>query len=236
MDLSGRNAIVVGAGRALGPQIVDALIGAKARVLVDSSPSGVGATREGATLVPLGTLGWDRFFDSCEASAGPVDILVHSPKIVEGKSALELSRSELTRVIEVELVDVLDCVQEAARRMAKRRKGRIITLVSMSGKTGVHKGVAAYAAAKGGVVAFCRSLAAEVAPLGVTVNCIATALFEPQVASATADHRLELTRGIPVGRFGQPVEAAHAVLYLAADEAAFVTGETLNLSGGRFMD
>lgn len=236
MDLTDRVAVVVGADRGVGPQIVEALEKAKAKVIIEAPSHGARQHKGSATVIPRAASGWAEFFDLCEAAAGPIDILVQSPTIVQSKSALEVGHDEMSRIIDQELVDVIDCIGEAARRMAVRRRGRIITLVSMSGKTGVHKGVAAYAAAKGGVIAFSRSLAAEVAPLGVTVNCIATALFEPQVATASAQHRAELTQGIPVGRFGRPAEAAHAVLYLAAEEGGFVTGETLNLSGGRFMD
>jgi 3-oxoacyl-[acyl-carrier protein] reductase len=120
--------------------------------------------------------------------------------------------------------------------MAKRGRGRIIVFASMSGKTGPHHNVGPFAAAKGGLLAFVRVLAAELAEHGVTVNGIATALFEPQVAAMTEEKRAALRRGIPVGRFGRPDEAAHAVLFLASGKAGFVTGECLNLSGGRFMD
>jgi NAD(P)-dependent dehydrogenase (short-subunit alcohol dehydrogenase family) len=120
--------------------------------------------------------------------------------------------------------------------MVARGRGRLISFASMSGKTGVHPGVGPYAAAKGGLITFSRVLAAELAPTGVTVNCIAMALMEPQVAVLTEEHRREVLKGVPVGRFGRSEEAAAAVLYLASDNAGYVTGETLNLSGGRFMD
>jgi NAD(P)-dependent dehydrogenase (short-subunit alcohol dehydrogenase family) len=119
--------------------------------------------------------------------------------------------------------------------MADRQYGRIITFGSMSGKTGSHKGVAPFAAAKGGLYAFARALASDIASTGVTVNSIATALFDVQVA-AGSEHMNEVIKGIPVGRVGRSSEAAHAALYLASREAGYVTGETLNLSGGRFMD
>jgi len=114
--------------------------------------------------------------------------------------------------------------------------GRIVVFCSMSGKTGVHTNVAPFAAAKGGLLAYLRVMAAELAAAGVTVNAVATSLFESQVASLAPDERQELTRGIPVRRFGRADEAAHAALFLASRNAAFITGETLNLSGGRFMD
>lgn len=111
-----------------------------------------------------------------------------------------------------------------------------MAFISMSGKTGVHKHVAPYAAAKGGLVTFSRVLAAETAHTGVTVNLIATALFDVQIAGKTAEERAIIESGIPVGRAGRSREAAHAAMFLASRDAAYVTGETLNLSGGRFMD
>jgi len=149
---------------------------------------------------------------------------------------LAVTAAELRDVIEQDLVQVVLFMQEAARRMVKRQRGRIIVFASMSGKTGAHHNVSPFAAAKGGLLAFVRAMAAEIAPSGVTVNAIATALFEPQVAAMSEEKRAGLKTGIPVGRFGRPEEAAQAVLYLASQNAGYVTGECLNLSGGRFMD
>jgi NAD(P)-dependent dehydrogenase (short-subunit alcohol dehydrogenase family) len=142
----------------------------------------------------------------------------------------------MRNVIDRELLLPALFMQEAARRMVPRGHGRIIVFTSMSAKTGVHTHVGPFAAAKGGLIAFARVMAAELAAKGVTVNAIATALFEPQVAALGAGAREQLARGIPVGRFGKPEEAAHAALYLASPYGAYVTGETMNLSGGRFMD
>ena len=147
-----------------------------------------------------------------------------------------LLRGEARAVAEAEMVQPALQMQEAARRMSAAGYGRIIVFASMSAKTGVHHNVAPYAAAKGGLLAFARVLAAETAEHGVTVNGIATALFEPQVKTMTEEKRTSLKGGIPVGRFGRSEEAAHAVLFLASANAGFVTGECLNLSGGRFMD
>jgi NAD(P)-dependent dehydrogenase (short-subunit alcohol dehydrogenase family) len=149
---------------------------------------------------------------------------------------LEGSPEAFRAVVESELVGPMTCLREAGRRMADRGRGRIISFSSMSGKTGVHPGVGPFAAAKGGLIAFSRVLAAELAPRGVTVNVIATSLFEPQVAVLDDDHRKRVLAGIPVGRFGRSVEAADAALFLASDDAGYITGETLNMSGGRFMD
>lgn len=229
-----RTVMVVGAGTGLGAAIVDAFRQADATVVVDA-----GAARADCITVALDygvASGLTEAFDAAEAAAGPLDILVLAAKPVATAKFLDVPADELRKVIEQELVWFALLMQEAARRMAARGRGRIITLCSMSGKTGVHQHVGPYAAAKGGLITLSRVLAAELGQTGVTVNAIATALFEPQVAHHPEARRAEIARGIPVGRFGRPSEAAHAVLFLASEQAGYITGETLNLSGGRFMD
>jgi NAD(P)-dependent dehydrogenase (short-subunit alcohol dehydrogenase family) len=174
--------------------------------------------------------------DACEAAAGPLDVLVCAAPPVGQVLVLDMDPGDFRRTVEAELTVPALLMQEAGRRMARRGNGRIISLFSMSAKTGVHTKVAPFAAAKGGLLAYSRVMAAELAPAGVTVNAIATSLFEPQVAVLEPEERQSLSKAIPVRRFGKVSEAAHAVLFLASKEAGFVTGETLNLSGGRFMD
>jgi NAD(P)-dependent dehydrogenase (short-subunit alcohol dehydrogenase family) len=239
-EFSGRAVAIVGGSVGVGPAVVQAFLDHGAHVAsgerAAEPPAGLppGARPFALQLEkPASVVG---FLDRCEAELGGLDVLVMSPSPVKVGKVLETSPEDIRRVIGQELTDVALCLQEAARRMAARRGGRIISFVSMSGKTGVHPGVGPYAAAKGGVIAFSRVLAAELAASGVTVNCIATALFEPQVAVLPEEHRREVLKGVPVGRFGRSEEAAQAVLYLASRNAGYVTGETLNLSGGRFMD
>jgi NAD(P)-dependent dehydrogenase (short-subunit alcohol dehydrogenase family) len=239
-EFAGKAVAIIGATDGVGPAVLSAFLTRGARVAAGILGDGDAAeVAAGAVAMPLAltdAAAVMRFLDRCEAELGGLDVLVMSPRPVRPGKFLELPAGELRQVIEEEFVAVALCLQESARRMVRRGGGRIISFVSMSGKTGVHTGVAPYAAAKGAVIALSRVMAAELAASGVTVNVIATALFEPQVAVLPEAHRKELTRGIPVGRFGRSEEAAHAVLYLASRDAGYVTGETLNLSGGRFMD
>ncbi|MGK9051105.1 SDR family NAD(P)-dependent oxidoreductase [Neorhizobium petrolearium] len=228
-DLSGRRSVVIGAGYGVGPAVVSALAAAGAAVITDATDAPAGDY-----IAPGGTPA--EFIDRCVERLGGIDVLVVSSRPVKNKPVLEMTPDELRDVAEDELVVPALQMQEAARRMAKAGYGRIIVFASMSAKTGVHHDVAPYAAAKGGLLAFARVLAAETAEHGVTVNGIATALFEPQVKTMTEEKRARLKGAIPVGRFGRSEEAAHAVLFLASRDAGFVTGECLNLSGGRFMD
>ena len=229
-EFKGMNVAVIGAADGVGPAVVDALRGAGARLAVDS-----GSSHAPDAIIPLDH-GPAAFIERCETELGELDVLVISARPVANKPVLAVTAEEFREVVEHDLVQAALCMMEAARRMVKRRRGRIIVFASMSGKTGPHHNVGPFAAAKGGLLAFVRVMAAELAEHGITVNGIATALFEPQVAAMSDDRRAALKRGIPVGRFGRSEEAAHAVLFLASNKAGFVTGECLNLSGGRFMD
>jgi len=227
-NLDGQRALVAGAGHGAGPAVVAALRGAGATLVVDEGHFD-GLTELGRHE-PAGLI------DRAAEALGGLDILVLSPPPVRNKPVLDMTPDELRTVVEAELTVPALQMQAAARLMRKAGHGRIVAFMSMSGKAGVHHGVAPYAAAKGGMLTFMRVLAAETAGDGVTVNGIATALFETQAATMTDEKRNRLRGQIPVGRFGTSEEAAHAVLYLTSPLAGFVTGECLNLSGGRFMD
>lgn len=239
-EFAGRAVAIVGGSIGVGPAVVAAFLERGARVA--SGEEGTGhpdSLPQAARAIPLDLATADSrqvFLDRCEAELGGLDVLVMSARPFKTAKILDTAPDHLARVIEEELIQIALLLQETARRMAARGRGRIISFVSMSGKTGVHQGAGPYAAAKGGLVTFSRVLAAELASTGVTVNCIATALMEPQVAPWTEERRRETVQEIPVRRFGRSDEAAHAVLYLASDKGGYVTGETMNLSGGRFMD
>lgn len=232
-EFQGCSVVVVGADVGLGPAILEAFVEAGAKVATDS------AKAHGAGTLPLDGITPAQiaaFLDAAAGKAGPLDILVLAARPVETARFLDVPAERLRTIIERELVWYALVMQEAGRRMAANGRGRIITLTSMSGKTGVHPGAGLWAAAKGGVIALSRVMAAELGGSGVTVNVIANALMQPQVEHMDAAERAHLARNIPVGRFGQPREAAHTVLFLASDDAGYITGETVNLSGGRFMD
>lgn len=227
-SLDGQKTLVLGAAHGVGPEVVAALAAAGARLAVDSGgPSGAQSIEDAHPV---------RLVDRAAERLGGLDVLVLCAPPVRNKPVLDMTPDEMRAVVEAELVIPALQMQAAARIMAANRFGRIIAFLSMSGKAGVHHHVAPYAAAKGGLLSYLRVLAAETAEQGVTVNGIATALFEPQTATMPAEKQDRLRTQIPVGRFGRSNEAAHAVLYLASPLAGFVTGECLNLSGGRFMD
>jgi 3-oxoacyl-[acyl-carrier protein] reductase len=232
-------ALVFGAQEVIGQVVVDALSALGTHVLACDS---VGLTASFVDQKDPRAVKHDlrgpieKLFERCEDVVGPIEALICVPPPVEQILVADMPPEMLRRVVEDELVVPALLMAGAARRMSARRFGRIVTFCSMSAKTGVHTRVAPFAAAKGGLLAYVRVMAAEYAKTGVTVNAVATALFEPQVERLPPEERAELAKGVPVGRFGRPAEAAAAALYLCSDDAGFVTGETLNLSGGRFMD
>ncbi|VCU71286.1 3-oxoacyl-[acyl-carrier-protein] reductase FabG [Pigmentiphaga humi] len=240
LDLAGLSVLVIGAEGGVGPAVVAGFDAHGARTCVgllaaDAAPPGgrpALAVPQGCVDDPAALRG---FLDRCDAVNGPVEVVAYvSPPVTVGR-ALELDDAAYARVIRDELLLPVLLLRESARRMAARGFGRLLSFCSMSGKTGVHPGVSPYAAAKGGLIAFSRSLAAELAPQGVTVNVIATALFDVQV-NKTGEALHEVVKGIPVGRVGRSQEAAAAALFLASRQSGYITGETVNMSGGRFMD
>ena len=166
---------------------------------------------------------------------GVPDILVANAGVgdVEYPGAWELEEDAWDRVLVVNLKGVYNCVRAVLPHLIERKWGRIIAIASTSGITGGTSGIH-YAASKGGVIALCRALARECAPFGVTVNVIAPSKIDTDLLrSVTPPERIpELIRKIPVGRLGKPEDIARAVLFFAEEEAGYVTGQVLTVSGG----
>ncbi|MET4575692.1 SDR family NAD(P)-dependent oxidoreductase [Ottowia thiooxydans] len=240
-EFAERVVAVVGGNVGVGPAVVKAFKECGAKVLVGSlhasASAELGADTDCISVDLADPLAASQFLDECERRVGVVQILIMVAPPVETRDALGISRQYMQNVIDVELVGPACMLQECARRLVSHKLGgRLISFVSMSGKTGAHKHVAPYAAAKGGLITYSRVLAAELAATGITVNMIATSLFEVQLAGKTDAAMAALVSGIPMGRAGRSEEASCAAMYLASDDSGYVTGETLNLSGGRFMD
>jgi len=176
-------------------------------------------------------------FDAVIEKYGRLDILVNNAGIYHSTAALELGEEEWSKLININLKGQFFCAQRAAKEMAKNGWGRIINIASIaSGQTGV--GIAGglhYTASKGGVVAMTETMAIEFAPLGVNVNCIAPGAIDTPMAHA-ADMPKEAMAGLigrlPLKRMGTPEEIAAAVLFLASEEASYITGALLHVDGG----
>jgi len=249
-EFRGRSVIVIGGAKGIGKAVVDAFAQAGANVAIGYHSDADAARRVASAAAEAGAptavahsvevadaASVTSFYDAAEAEIGSADIVVLTAGRLVLSPVVELSDEAWAECLATNLSGAMYCMREAARRMVPRGRGRIIAFASMAGKSGVHPGVGAYAAAKGGVIALARSLAAEVAPQGVTVNVVAPALIETDILAALPPQRKQqMVASIPVGHLGDPADAAHVVLFLASDRAGFITGETINLSGGRFMD
>jgi 3-oxoacyl-[acyl-carrier protein] reductase len=176
-----------------------------------------------------------RLVEAVETAAGQLDILVNNAGFTRDMLALRMGDADWSAVLEVDLTAPFRLARAALRGMLKRRSGRIISIASIVGVTG-NAGQANYAAAKAGLIGMSKSLAQEVAPRGVTVNVIAPGFVKSAMTDALPEATRQALLGrIPLGRMGTPEDVAAAAVYLASDEAAWVTGATLHVNGGMAM-
>lgn len=242
-DLTGKHALVTGATGGIGGAIAKALHGAGAKVVISGRRVDAleGLARElgerTATVVgDLGDLdGLETFFKNAEAAFGQIDILVNNAGFTRDGLALRMKDEDWQKVLDVDLTAGFRLARSAVRGMMKRRWGRIIGITSIVGVTG-NPGQTNYAAAKAGMIGMSKSLAQEVASRGITVNCVAPGFITTAMTEALPPEQAErLKAAIPAGRMGSPADIAAAVLYLASEEAAYVTGQTLHVNGGMAM-
>jgi 3-oxoacyl-[acyl-carrier protein] reductase len=242
-DLAGKSALVTGASGGIG--------GAVARVLHQAGATvALSGTREGPLGDLAGELGGRVHVLPCDLAdaaavedlprraaeaMGAVDILVNNAGITRDGLMMRMSDEDWQAVIDVNLTATFRLCRGVLRGMMKARWGRIINITSVVGQAG-NPGQVNYSAAKAGVAGLSRSLAQEVASRGITVNCVAPGLVETAMTDKLNDaQRAAILSGVPIGRMGRPEEVAAAVLYLASEEAAYVTGATLNVNGGGDM-
>jgi NAD(P)-dependent dehydrogenase (short-subunit alcohol dehydrogenase family) len=170
-----------------------------------------------------------------DATLGRIDVLVNNAGIVKRTPVLELGEAEWDRDLAVNLKSVFLFSRAVIPIMTRQRHGRIVSMGSLAGKTGGTPGTPAnYAAAKAGVLALTRVLAKEVGPLGITVNAVAPGSVDTGLVKRTPEQLAELLKTIPLGRLGRPEDVAHAILFLASDEAGYITGVSLDVNGGMF--
>jgi 3-oxoacyl-[acyl-carrier protein] reductase len=242
-DLSGRSALVTGAGQGVGAGIALALASRGARVAVNDLQAGRAATTV-ETIRAAGGSAMVVAFDVCdyaaasagirsaEAEQGPLSILVNNAGVPPGMGVAhfrETTPDQWRPYVDLNVYGVMNCAHAVVDGMCERGHGRIITISSGAGTVGISLGISAYGAGKGGGIAFMRHLAMEIAGRGVTANSIAVGLIDNH-----ADPRVtaQMARSVPVGRLGQPRDVAALAVYLASDEASWMTGQTLQLNGG----
>jgi 3-oxoacyl-[acyl-carrier protein] reductase len=242
-DLTGKRALVTGASGGIGGAIARGLheqgatvglSGTRREALETLAASLCGRTHVlPANLTEAGAT--DKLIADAEAAMGGLDILVNNAGITRDALAMRMKDEDWESVIALNLATVFRLTRAALKGMMKQRSGRIISISSISGVIG-NPGQANYAAAKAGIVGMSKSVAQEVATRGITVNCVAPGFIATAMTDAVSDKTRErFLSGIPLGRLGTVEEVAACVAFLAADEASYVTGQTLHVNGGMAM-
>jgi 3-oxoacyl-[acyl-carrier protein] reductase len=242
-DLSGKRALVTGASGGIGAAIARALHAQGAAVALS------GTRREAleALAAELGgrahvlpcdlsdRTGVEALPGAAEAAMGGLDILIHNAGITRDNLFMRMKDEEWDAVLEVNLGAGFRLFRAALRGMMRQRAGRLIGITSVVGVTG-NPGQGNYAASKAGMIGMAKSLAQEVASRGITVNCVAPGFITSPMTAALNDKQREgILARVPAGRLGEGGEVAAAVVYLASEEAAYVTGQTLHVNGGMAM-
>jgi 3-oxoacyl-[acyl-carrier protein] reductase len=241
--LDGKSALVTGASGGIGAAVARAMHTYGAKVVL----SGTRRERLEELARDLGENAFvcpadlrdaaepNVLIEAAEQAAGPLHILVNNAGMTRDMLALRMSDLDWQAVLDVDLSAPFRLARAALRGMLRRRAGRIINISSIVGVTG-NSGQANYAAAKAGLIGMSKSLAQEVASRGITVNVVAPGFVETAMTDTLTDEqKVRLAEQIPLGRIGQPEDIAGAVVYLASDAAAWVTGATLHVNGGMAM-
>ena len=242
-DLTDKNALVTGASGGIGGAIARALHAAGARVGLSGTRAGAldalaGELGDGAFAVPAdlsSANGAKTLVKDAEAALGGIDILVNNAGLTRDQLAVRMSDEDWQMVLDVNLTAAFRLSRGCLRGMMKKRWGRIVSVTSIIGVTG-NPGQVNYAASKAALIGMSKSLAQEVASRNITVNCVAPGFIDtPMTEGLSDEQKQDLTARIPAGRLGEPADVAGACVFLASDEASYVTGQTLHVNGGMAM-
>jgi 3-oxoacyl-[acyl-carrier protein] reductase len=245
--LTGQTALVTGASRGIGEAILRALAKAGATAIgTSTSEKGAeaiskwiaeaGATGEGRVLDVRDAAQCAAFVEKAQADFGPIGILVNNAGVTRDNLLARMKDEEWDEIQATNLKPVFLLSRAVLRGMMKARAGRIVNVASVVGFTG-NPGQSNYAAAKAGMVGFSKSLAREVGSRNITVNCVAPGIIETDMSrSLPDDHVKKLVENVPLGRLGRVDDVAQAVLFLCSPAAAYITGATIHVNGGMYMD
>ncbi|MEQ9860395.1 3-oxoacyl-ACP reductase FabG [Pectobacterium cacticida] len=243
MSFEGKVALVTGASRGIGRAIAETLAARGAKV-IGTATSDKGAEEIGGWLGENGrgyrlnvtdAASVEQVLAEVRAEFGDVDILINNAGITRDNLLMRMKDDEWQDILDTNLTSVFRMSKAVMRTMMKKRFGRIITIGSVVGCMG-NAGQANYAAAKAGLIGFSKSLAREVASRGITVNVVAPGFIETDMTQALTDEqRAGILTQVPANRLGEAREIASAVAFLASDDAAYITGETLHVNGGMYM-
>ena len=247
MTLVGKVALVTGGSRGIGRAVALNLAENGADVAINYAGNTAAAEEVKAAIEKLGrkamlvqgsvadTDGVQAIVNQVVKELGRLDILINNAGITRDGLLMRMKEADWDAVLETNLKGVFNCSKAVMRTMMKQKSGRIVNMASVVGEMG-NAGQANYAAAKAGVIGFTKSLAKEVASRGITVNAVAPGFIATDMTKVlTDDQKAEMAKTIPLGRAGQPEDVANAVLFLVSDEAAYITGQVLNVDGGMVM-
>ena len=242
-DFSGKRALITGASGGIGGEIAESLhlrgatvtLSGTREQALDALASKLGE-RVHVVVGDLSSVKDAQYLlDATNNSMGEINILVNNAGITKDKLAMRMTDEDWQLVLEVNLGAVFRLSRGCLRSMIKRRWGRIVNITSVVGASG-NSGQANYAAAKAGTTGMTKAIAAEVASRGITVNCVAPGyIVTPMTDSLDNSQKESLLTMIPIGRLGKSKDVAACVSFLASDEAAYVTGQTLHVNGGMLM-
>jgi 3-oxoacyl-[acyl-carrier protein] reductase len=243
--MEGRVALVTGASRGIGRAIARALAARGAAVVaaarehhaaaVVDEIRAAGGQAEAASLDVTDSLAVEATVAAALARFGRLDVLVNNAGIARDQLMLRMKREDWDAVLATNLTAAFTCAQAVLKPMVKQRSGRIINITSVVGQAG-NAGQANYAASKAGLIGFTKALALEVASRNITVNAVAPGLIETDMTRAISDGAHETwSERIPLKRLGTPEDVAAAVVFLASDEASYITGQVLAVNGGMYL-
>lgn len=248
MDLQGKVALVTGGGTGLGKEVSLKMAREGADIAICYSRSAKEAEETVAELRALGrralavradvsrSADVKAMVDEVVARLGRIDVLVNNAGIGHPGRIEGTTLAEWDEVLAVNLRGAFACAKAVLPTMREQRSGCVVNVASISGETGGVSASAPYAASKGGMIAFTKALARQMAPFGGRANAVAPGQIDTRMSAVEPD-RLRLVLSLtPLGRLGRPEEVAHAVLFLASPAASFITGHTLNVNGGILME
>lgn len=248
MRLKDRAAIITGGARGIGKAIGSAFVREGAMVCLVDVDQGVLETtkneirknREEILAIACDiTKSADvhTAMSQVQKTLGRIDILVNNAGIIRRGTIETVTEEDWDRVIEVNLKGTFNCCKAVAETMKQQRYGKIVNVSSIAGKIGDITSAPGYGSSKAGVDALTKTLARQLAPYGINVNTVSPHAIETEMSAQwSEERRKEIIASIPLGRLGKPEDVAEAVLFLASDDASFITGEILDVNGGALMD